>query len=60
LFAGRKQSIDSQEDYRRGWKHSGVQSDRSRFASRKHRNNKMATKCYTSAGRKDPEMMSKA
>jgi hypothetical protein len=50
---------DSQEDYGRGWKHSRVQSDNSRFARRADSYNKMATKCYTSAGRKDPELMRK-
>jgi hypothetical protein len=33
---------------------------RSRFANRADKNNKMATKCYTIARRKDPEMMSEA
>jgi hypothetical protein len=51
---------DSQEDCGRGWKHSGVQSDNNGFSRRADRNNKMAIKGYTSVGRKDLEMMSKA
>jgi hypothetical protein len=41
-------------------KHSGFQSDSSRFSSRADKNSKMATKCHMSAGKKNPEMMSEA
>jgi hypothetical protein len=46
LFAGRQQSIDSQEDCRKRLETLRVQSDSNRFSRRADRNNKMATKCY--------------
>jgi hypothetical protein len=51
---------DSQEDCRRSWRHSGLQSDSNRFARRADRDNNMATEGRRFAGRKDLELMSDA
>jgi hypothetical protein len=53
-----QQSIDSQEDYRKGWKHS-LQSDNNKFSRRADRNRKMATEGHERGGRGDHQQMSK-
>jgi hypothetical protein len=53
IVAGAQQSKDSQEDCRKGWKHSQLQSDRNKFARRANRNKNMVTKSHGCGGKKN-------
>jgi hypothetical protein len=48
-----QQLIDNQEDYRKGWKHSRLQSDNNKFSSREDRIRKMATEGHGHGGKKN-------
>jgi hypothetical protein len=56
---GAQQSIDSQEDCRKGWKHSRLQSDNNKFSRRADRNRKMATEGHGRGGKKNHQQQRK-
>jgi hypothetical protein len=58
LFAGRQQSIDSQEDCRRKLETLEMQSDSNRFARRADRDNKMTIESRRYVGRKNLDLWS--
>jgi hypothetical protein len=60
LFAGRQQSIDSQQDCKMKLETLKMQSDSSRSAREADKHSKMATEGHKHAERKSPELMSAA
>jgi hypothetical protein len=59
VVAGHNSQIDSQEDCRKGWKHSRLQSDNNKFSRRVEKNRNMATEGHGHGGKKNHHQQKK-